>query len=311
MVRFAVLVATILAIFGLAPLLKPAPYERTERSAGVMTSPGPDVLRLASANHNLAWADLTWLQVVQLIGSKERPTDVEFGRLYHLANIGTDLDPRYFTIYDASSVFLSAYGSLAGPSDALLEKGRRHLPQRWKLPFMMGWNDYFMRGNGEDAAAHWKDAALLPGAPFYLGSLSGRALRQATNDIEGSIAFLSSMLEHVGDPKQRDMIEYRINVLRSEPILREYDHACNQYIESQGKPPDSAQQLFMEGWVSHAPMDLVDSPIDLDLSGAECVARSELIKVREEEAVERIGQFRKTPAMGGRAPGTIEVESTP
>lgn len=290
--------AAVILAFILLPLLEPAPVPSVIGLENVeVISPGRPALALASAGHGLALADLSWLQVVQRMGTPGFERTKGWTRWLHArSDLTTDLDPRYLTVYDASSVYLSAYGSAADLSDALAAKGARFLPREWKFPFMLGWNDYFIRGRPADAAEHWRQAALLPGAPFYLGSLSGRARRQGTGNIDESLKFLAEMRESVTDARQREMIEERMKLLESEHILQAYDAACTRYHEETGSWPGSAQELFMAGWVAAPPQDLLESPIHLDTSEQRCVARSELISVREEEAMKRVGRFRERMA---------------
>ena len=280
------------ATFLSAPLKK-----RGENKCQPAPSPGPTALAVSSIEHDLALADVAWLDVVQRIGSAKVRDELHFRCVGTLAEIATDLDGRYFSVYDAASIYLSAYGSQADLSDQLLTKGLSFLPQVWKLHFTLGWNDYFIRGQALEASQHWRAAAILPGAPIYLGSLSGRALRQATGDIQQSIEFLEAMRQHIRDPQQLKLINERMAILRSEYILNEYDHACEQFTKSENRPPESAGELFLLGLVSRAPIDELGSPIYLDHKDGRCRARSKLIKVREDEAIKRVGAFRDSPAM--------------
>lgn len=297
-------IAAVLLAFVALPLLEPDPLSSIPQLENrQLISPGRPALALASAEHGLALSDLAWLEAVQRLGNAGFNSTRGWEEwLYSRLDIATDFDPHYLTVYDAGSVYLSAYGSAADLSDRLVSKGAKYLPRDWKLPFMMGWNDYFIRGRAADAADHWRTAAQLPEAPFYLGSLSGRALRQGTGDIDASLRFLEGMLGTIKDTRQREMIEQRMQILESERIFLSYDRACASYREDHGSWPASASVLFMTGQVAQPPQDLLGSPIHLDTTGEGCVARSELIKVREDEAIERLGRFRSSASMtSGRA----------
>lgn len=75
-------------------------------------------------------------------------------------------------------------------------------------------------------------------------------------------------------------------MLRSEPLLTAYDQACRTFRTMRGVRP-TALQLHGEGWVEAPPRDLLGYDIELD---EDCVARTEVIIIREAEAArERVG----------------------
>jgi len=45
------------------------------------------------------------------------------------------------------AICLTIYGKRVDESDAVLLKGRKHLPARWELPFVLGFNAYFARSD--------------------------------------------------------------------------------------------------------------------------------------------------------------------
>ncbi len=290
---------TAFVAFIIGSLMSPLTHRGApERQPDPFVSPGPSSLAFAALEHHNGWSDWVWLEAIQRIGGKGPVTDPHhYERIAGLSAIATDLDPRYWGVYDASATYISAYSGKADLSDKILAKGQKRLPLVWRFPFMMGWNDYFIRGLAQQAAQHWRTAATLPEAPIYLGSLSGRALRQGSGNVEASIQFLASMLEHIDDPRQQKFIMERIAILRSETILNAYDEACEQYRLNEGVFPESAGSLFLMGMVSYAPQDKLGSPITLDTSEGKCIARSEIIKVREDEAAQRIGKFRRQNIM--------------
>lgn len=294
---------------GLGTTLSPWSHPNlSDRQPNPFGSPGPEALAFISAEHRHGWSDVAWLDAVQRIGANEAASDIHhFERIAGLATISTDLDLRYWGVYDTAATYISAYSSKADLSDGLLMSGQKRLPKLWRFPFLMGWNDYFIRGLAQDAAQHWRKASLLPEAPFFLSSLSGRAMRQATGDTEASIEFLTSMLEHITDERQRKTTQERILILQSEQILEAYDHACKQFVLSEQGEPDSAAMLYLTGLVPYPPTDKLGSPITLDISEGDCIARTEAIKVRENEAVKRVGRYKNKAAMGTQSVPTAKV----
>ncbi|MCK6552764.1 hypothetical protein L6R52_43475 [Myxococcota bacterium] len=225
----------------------------------VLRSPGPELLALASLEHEPAWADVLWLQIVQDLGARSAAS---YDRVERWANIAVDLDPRYFNVYYASSVHLLVYARRIEAVDALLEKGVRNLPNQWELPFLLGYNAYFMKGNAEEAAVRWEAAAKLPNAARFVASLAARARAQA-GDEQGAIAMLRSMMEYLSGPALDDA-KIRLKILESEATLRAYDDACQRFLAARGRRPADGAELFREGFATEPPVDRLNAPITID-----------------------------------------------
>lgn len=282
--------------------LDPAYAARLSRQVGQvdgLRSPGERLLHLVTFEHRHLWADLLWLNIVQSLGRcaveiragrRCRLGPADYDRVQRWAHITTDLDPKYFVAYYASAVHLTAWAKRVAGSDELLLKGRAALPGRWELPFMLGYNAYFVHGDAARAADYWLEAATLPGAPRYLPSLATRAQYQAGDD-EGAIAVLEAMIPTLVGPAKTDAI-IRLKMLRSEEILGLYDDACQAIRTERGVVP-SADEIFQSGRVRAPPRDLLGDPIQI---GPDCRARTRYIKVREDEALERIGSHAKKEA---------------
>ncbi len=263
----------------------------------LIRSPGTHQMRALSLQHQLALADLFWLSAVQEIGrfiEKKEPSVV---RLKNWAQLATDLDPRYHQVYYGVSVNLTVYNKDADGSDRLLRKAEKNLPGRWQFPFLLGYNAYFLRGDLRTASEHWRKGAELaksdPSAPRFLPSLAARSRFQA-GDEEEAVRLLEAMIPELeGEHKEDAMI--RLGIIKSEPILRAYDRACLEYEAQHGVRPVSADELRIAGLVAYPPQDLFGKPIELD---ERCRARTEVIRVREDEAVKRAG----SEAEGRRPP---------
>lgn len=267
--------------------LDPAYEARTTREsfADQLESPGPTVLALVAAEHGLAWADLLWLSIVQETGRAATNREIRGGFLRRWADVATDLDPRYYQVYYGTAVNLTAYLEDADGSDALLEKGRRHIDQ-WTLPFLRGYNEYFLRADPEAAAQLWEAATHMPGSPHYLAALASRARYQA-GEPDAAERMLEDLIEVLDGLAQRTAMD-RLKAFRSEKILLQYDAACEAYLAAEGSRPPSAKALHDAGYLTpDVPLeDAFGAAIELD---DDCVARSESMTVREFEALKNVG----------------------
>ena len=242
------------------------------------------VLDALALEHALAGADALWLTIVQEFGKAIEGLTVDDNAVIGWADAATDLDDKYLTVYHSVAINLSVYSRLVDESDRILAKGRAALPNEWPLPFMVGYNAYFLRGDAAAATKAWREASQLPRAPRFLLSLAARSLYQA-GDPRGAEQMLVDMLPALSGPARRDA-EVRLKMFRSEPILAEYDRACEIYRAEHGVVPEDAKVLLELGLVSKPPFDLLDKPIEIDEN---CRARTSLIFVREDEAKKNLG----------------------
>ena len=276
----------VLAAFGLRYSYLDAHHaQRTllaKKAPRAAKSPGKPIIRLMSFEQPLAAADLIWLDMVQTFSQR----DVELWRhVDRQADIATDFDPHYFTIYHSAAVLLGVWGHRVDASDQILRKGQAALPQRWELSMLLGYNAYFIRGQAAEAADHMRRAAAIPGAPRFLGALSGR-MRSHGGSIEDGVAFLDALIPSLEGVAQSDAVERRL-LLLSELILLEYDDACQSFRIATGLKTADPMALYLMRWTSRPPNDLMGFAIKFD---DDCFARTQLTMVREFEARKRAGQ---------------------
>jgi len=318
MTRVATPLAVAAGAFAVALGLRVAIVDRqagvrreTRLDEDVLKSPGRSVLRVATMEHRHGWADLVWLGIVQELARPFDPgaadlsaNEASWDRIERWSELATDLDEKYLTVYHSAAVHLSIYARRARASDAILQKGRREIPRDFRLPFMLGYNAYFLHADGEKASEYFLAAADLPGAPAYLHSLAGR-LRAQAGDEEGAILMLEMLLADESlQERVRENIEYRLVALKSEPRLRLFDAGCEKFRQEHGRLPESGEELRAKGYVDAAPADLFGASIVFeDYKG--CLAITDQIPVREAEARRRLGS-RARPAEEGEE--QIQVE---
>src|SRR5713101_9985186 len=138
-----------------------------------MYLPQGKYLRVAVLGYEQVAADLLWIQAIQAMG--ERKVSEEAGHwIAQALDVITTLDPRFVRVYEVGGIALTTLVVLAEESNRLLEKGIRHNPGVWHLPFLLGFNYYFEFHDDQKAADYIARASRLPGAPAYLAPLAAR-----------------------------------------------------------------------------------------------------------------------------------------
>ena len=104
--------------------------------------------------------DLIWLKTVQYIGGNARTG--EYPLLYDYLNTITDLDPQFYLPYFVGAVLLPESNN-AKQAVRLSEKGVQNMPQKWEIPFYLGYIYYFYLEDYAQGAKYYEQASKLPG----------------------------------------------------------------------------------------------------------------------------------------------------
>jgi len=299
--------ACALAATGVRALAFPegSAFELAGRAQG-FESPGPRTLSVLSLNHGTAAADLAWLKTIQYIGSG---SEEDFARkapiIRSYAEVATDFDPRYFTVYWAVATVLTAYAESAEGSNALCRKGLRNLGPRWELFAIQAYNAFFLERDSYQASELYARAAQIPGAPRFLSSLAGRA-RTLASGPDAAIAMLQSLLPTLPPGPQREDALDRIRLAEREKLLMAWDEACQAFLEETGRLPSSPEVLVQRGLIEAPLEDSFGEPIELEVyvgpgvRKGSCVARTAEVSRRDFEVVAELDEEEAGPGLETR-----------
>jgi hypothetical protein len=215
--------------------------------------PSGEYLRMASLGYRELVADVLWLETIQVMG--ERKLSDEQGQwLYRAFDIITTIDPKFVRVYEAGGLALCSLVVLPEESNRLLEKGMRHNPEEWKLPFIMGINYYFELSDDTKAAESMALASRLPGAPDYTARLAAKLYVNAKNPQLG-IDLLMEAYESTTDQNVRQALEVRLKETILERDLDMLERAIAQYRTMHQRLPRSMNELVGQGLLSALPTE--------------------------------------------------------
>ena len=169
---------------------------------GLAQLPKGIYLKPALLGYHHLGADILWLRLVQVLGNKRNAAD-EYEWMYHALDVITDLDPQYAYAYYAGGVVLGDLAHRTDLSNRLLRKGADANPKVWNIPFLLGYNYYFLLDDPEEGAEYLMRAASLPDRPAYLPGLATRMSAEAGNP-ETALVFLEARLSETQDPQLRE-----------------------------------------------------------------------------------------------------------
>ena len=215
--------------------------------------PSGEYLRMASLGYRELAADLLWLQAIQVMGEKKL-SEEEGQWLYHAVDLITTLDPKFVRAYEAGSHALCILVLMPEESNRLLEKGMKHNPQEWILPFLLGINYYFELGDDEKAAEAMAKAARLPGAPERLVNLAAKLFVSAKSP-QQAVELLAKVYEETSDENVRKMVEVRLKESIVERDLQILEEAIRRYQVNYTHRPERLEDLVGPGLLRELPKE--------------------------------------------------------
>lgn len=227
---------------------------RAEQKVLGEVGPLPDghALRVLSLGFDRIVADLFWIRTLYYMGD-ERSYAAGYPAAARLANLVTDIDPQFRTVYAVMPGALSGLARDPAAAVALLEKGIEHV-EYWKLHFYLGFDYYFWFLDFARAAEQMQIAATLPGGPPYLPLLTARLHAEAGSP-ETAMLFIKGRLENASTPEEREQLEKRYWDLWITRDLRRIDDALAEWSVENPKPPGDVAALVRAGFLDALPSD--------------------------------------------------------
>jgi tetratricopeptide (TPR) repeat protein len=229
---------------------------------GLAQLPKGEYLKPALLGYHHLGADILWLRLVQVIGKKRNSED-EYEWMYHALDVITTLDPQYAYAYYAGGVILGDLANRPDLSNRLLEKGVNANPEVWNIPFLLGYNYYFLLGDPAKGAEYIMKAASLPDGPSYLPGLATRMAAEAGSP-ETALAFLEARLRETQDPEMREVLAYRMKEVIIERDLRMLESAVEAYRTQHRALPATLTDLVKAGALTILPEEPFGGSYRLD-----------------------------------------------
>ncbi len=178
-------------------------------------------------------------------------------------NVITTLDPQYDYVYYVGGVVLTNLANRVDFSNRLLEKGFKENPTVWNIPFLLGYNYYFILGDAAKAVEYISAAARLPGGPAYLPGLATRMYAEANNP-ETALEFLETLWQQTQDVETREILEKRAKEIMIERDIQGLESAVQQYRSKRGSYPRTLHDLIASGYLSQLPQEPFGGSYELD-----------------------------------------------
>ncbi len=226
--------------------------------------PNGRLVRLVSFGQRLLLADLYWLKTVMYMGEAVLFPERGLDSLYALGEVVTDLDPRFGYAYQVVGSNLSGLAHRVRESNLILEKGVRHLPERWTLPFLLAFNKFFYEEDFAAAAAWARRAAEVGKRPQLALLAANLSLAADTEDqYRSAISFLELSLPQA-EPGLREQLEARLVKVRTYQVLSLLERAIAAFRARNVRMPLVLEELVWSGYLPGIPPDPSGGAIEYD-----------------------------------------------
>jgi tetratricopeptide (TPR) repeat protein len=224
--------------------------------------PRGEYLKPALLGYHHLGTDLLWLKLVQVIGKRQNSMD-EYEWMAHALDVITTLDPQYVYAYYAGGVILGDLANRPDLANQLLERGLVANPTVWNIPFLLGYNYYFLLADPAKGAEYIMKAAVLPDRPTYLPGLATRLAAEAGKP-ETALEFLEARLRETSDPEMRAFFVNRMKEVIIEQDIHALERAVELYRTTYGDRPASLAALVEGRIVQRLPLEPFGGEYRLD-----------------------------------------------
>lgn len=250
-----------------------------EQRADGEVGPLPDgnVLHVLSLGFERLVADLFWVRTVYYVGD-ENSANAGYPSAERLANLVTDVDPQFDTVYVLMSSVMNGLRTDPDAAIRLLEKGAKH-SQYWRIHFLLGFN-YFMEKQDYERGAKALQKAVDLGGPPYLQFLVTR-LYAHVGEADTAMAFIQARLQHEETPRIRKRLLKRLSDLWINRDLGRIDRAIEQYGAKHGRAPQRVDELVAAGLLAAPPRDPSGGDYTIESGRAHCAIPYEVLRLKD------------------------------
>jgi hypothetical protein len=225
----------------------------------------PRVMRLLSMNFAAVSADSYWLRTIQHFGGDRlsHRRSGAFELLYPLLDLTTSLDPNFTVAYRFGAIFLSEPPP-GGPgrSDqaiSLLEKGLRYSPTKWQYAHDIGFVHLWHGTDPKVAAAWFRRASEMPGAPNWLGPLAATTMMTG-GDRNAAKSWLVEMRNTATEEWIRRIAERRLTQMVALDDIDQLQALVPVFQQKMHRDPTGWADFEAAGLLRGLPTDPTGSP---------------------------------------------------
>lgn len=152
------------------------------------------------------------------------------------------LHPYLFDTYWATEAFLPWYGDdYVRRANTILQAGINYQPNRWEIPFFLGWNHFYYLGDSHTAYDYLIQSSKISGNNFMRHLAAVLAAKEG--NLEAGLTWLRTMRNSEQDEKKRKYMSRDVDAYEKAIMVQKKVH---QFRNEKGQSPKKLQELIPE-----------------------------------------------------------------
>lgn len=209
---------------------------------------------LALGNQGIL-SDFLFLKIATFIGGRSGTgislNEEDWQYVIRSLDVVTDLDPYFVDPYMLAEGLLAWDAGKPEAANQLLTKGMKYRTSDWRLPFFIGFNNFYFLKNFEIASGFIMTASQLSGSPSYLATLGAR-LAYYGGKSKTALLFLQQMLADTDDALMKKRLQKRLQALEGAVLIED---ALDKFKEQEARMPKALSELVSMGYLIALPAD--------------------------------------------------------
>lgn len=219
----------------------------------LMYFPSGRFLKQIAIEYDNLLSDVVWLRAIQYYAF-HFATDRKYDYLFHIFDILTTLDERFSGAYHFGSYCLAWDAKKPDSAIYLLKRALASDPLNWQHYFDIGFINYMVTKNYEDAGYYFYLAAQLPGT--WKISERWAAFAYGKSEKKEFAEILWQDIYHSTDnPHLKETAKRGLKVLKRERDIEYLQKGVNRFIQDRKKNPASLLELYREGYIDSIPKE--------------------------------------------------------
>lgn len=211
--------------------------------------------RILALGHQGLLSDFLFLKTATFIGGRsgagQKMQEEDWQFVIRSLDVVTDLDPYFKDPYVLAEGLLAWDAGRPEEANRLLQKGVEYRNWDWRLPFFVGFNNFYFLKDYEEASGYIMRAAELPGSPAYLKTLGAR-LAYYGGKSQTALLFLKEMLAGTDDPLLKKRLQLRLTALERAVMI---ENALEKFKQQEKRKPNQLSELVTMGYLIVLPED--------------------------------------------------------
>jgi hypothetical protein len=220
---------------------------KVEVPAAGFTLPRIELVKAASAGYSELIGDFYWLKAIQYFGDKQNYTTERLRHLYPLLDLITDISPLFEYAYRFGGVTISLLDTNGDLSEKILIKGVKNISNSWKIPYLLGYVEYYVLNNPMLASVYYDLAGVIAERSDepemrWLRSLAEK-IRLDVEDTDVMIPVLDKMHNEEKDPTLKEKYFTRFRMALQRRDLKFLGRKIEEFKQQYNRYPETLSEL--------------------------------------------------------------------